>query len=189
MPKMPMILILIVLATCQTAQCKEQDAAAVSTASVGALLAGRYDNSAQVAQAQGTATAENPAPPHVAVTIEPTQQADWALWRVHMDVDADTALDAVWAMNTSRRAFDKSLALIPYTLHPSVSSATLNASAFDESQWLSLEACALRGDFGKSRITAHSEGEPCAAAGIGIGGNVFLVFTDADQFGFKTVGI
>lgn len=170
MPKISMLLILVVLATCQTAQCKEQEAAGVSTASVGALLAGRYDNSAQVAQAQGKATAENPAPPHVTVAIEPTQQADWALWRVHMDVDADTALDAVWAMHTSRRAFDKSLALIPYTLRPSVKIATLNAAAFDETQWLSLEACSLRGDFGKSRIVAHSEGEPCAAAGMGIGG-------------------
>ncbi|MGH8123865.1 MAG: hypothetical protein ACREPT_13975, partial [Rudaea sp.] len=46
----------------------------------------------------------------------------------------------------------------------------VNAAAFDEAQWLSLEACALRGDFGKSSIAARSEGEPCAAAAIGIGG-------------------
>ncbi|HEY8011523.1 MAG TPA: hypothetical protein VIE67_11065 [Rudaea sp.] len=170
MLKISMMLIMVVLATCPTAQCKEQNGAGISTAAIGALLAGRYDNSAQVAQAQGKATAENPAPPHVTVAIEPTQQPDWALWRVHMDVDADTALDAVWAMNTSRRAFDKSLALIPYTLRPSVNAATVSAAAFDETQWLSLEACALRGDFGKSRINAHSEGEPCAAAGMGIGG-------------------
>ncbi len=163
-------LILGVLAVCQTAHCKERDAAAVPTASIDALLAGRYDNAAQVARTQGTATAENPAPPHVTVTIEPTQKADWALWRVHMDVDPETALDAVWAMKTSRRAFDQSLSLIPYTLRPSVNATTVNAATFDEAQWLSLEACALRGDFGTSHIAAHSEGEPCAVEGMGLGG-------------------
>src|SRR5882757_5160477 len=106
MPKtlcLPTLLILLVLAACQAVPVQPavqaQDEAVVSNAAVGALLAGRYDNAAQVAQALDTATTENPAPPHVIVTIEPTQQADWQLWRVHMDVDANTMLDAVWAMN------------------------------------------------------------------------------------------
>lgn len=174
---LPVMLISAILAARQTAQCKEQDAAAVSIAGVGALLAGHYDNSAQAAHAY--ATAENPAPPHVTVTIEPTQRADWELWRVHMDVDpavaqsagSATSLDAVWAMNISRRAYDKSLRLVPYTLRPSVNAATVNASAFDETRWLSLEACMLLGDFGKSRIVAQVAGdEMCVAAGMGIGG-------------------
>lgn len=167
---LPLFLALIVLAFVETARCKETAAADVPTASVGSLLAGLYDNAAQVTQAQSKATEENPAPPHVTVSIEPTQLADWALWRVHMDVDPDTGLDAVWAMHVVRRTFDKSLALIPYTLRPSIDLAKVSAATFDESQWFSLEACMLRGDFGKSRIVAHSEGEPCAAEGIGLGG-------------------
>jgi hypothetical protein len=171
------MLILLVLAARQTAQGKEQDASAISIASVGALLAGRYDNSAQVAQ--GKETGESPAPQHVTITIEPTQQADWELWRVHMDVDptvaqsagSDTSLDAAWAMNVSRGADDKSLQLIPYTLDLSVNAATVKASAFDKTQWFSLEACALRGDFAKLRIVAQASGdEMCVAATMNLGG-------------------
>lgn len=163
-------LALSVVAFAGIAQCKESSDADVSIASIGSLLAGRYDNTAQVAQAQSKATTDNPAPPHVNISIEPTPSANWALWRVHMDVDADTALDAVWAMHIERRTFDKSLALIPYTLRPSVDSTKVNAATFDEAQWLSLEACMLRGEFSQSHIAAHSEGEPCAAEGMGLGG-------------------
>jgi len=185
---LPVMLILATLAARQTAQSKEQDAAAVSIAGVGALLAGHYDNSAQAAK--GHATVENPAPPHVTVTIEPTQRADWELWRVHMDVDpavaqsagSDTSLDAVWAMNISRRSNDKSIQLVPYTLRPSVSAATVNASAFDETQWLSLEACVLLGDFGKSRIVAQVAGdEMCVAEGMGLGGKRAFLPSSIDR--------
>jgi hypothetical protein len=167
---LPSLLALIVVAFADIAQCKETTAADVSIADIGSLLAGRYDNAAQVAQAKTRATVDNPAPPHVSISIEPTPSANWALWRVHMDVDADTALDAVWALHIERRTFDKSLALIPYTLRPAIDSTKVNAVTFDEAQWLSLEACMLRGEFSKSHIAAHSEGEPCAAEGMGLGG-------------------
>jgi len=97
---------------------------------------------------------------------------------VHMDVDpavalaarSATALDVVWAMNIAR-GNDKSLQLIPYTLRPSIQESSLSASAFDEKQWLSLEACALLGDFGKSHIVAQVAGdEMCVAAAMGLGG-------------------
>jgi hypothetical protein len=174
---LPLMMIWAVLTMCQAAQSTEHAAAAVSIASVGALLAGRYDNSAQVAQ--GNATGETPAPQHVIITIEATQQADWELWRVHMDVDpamaqsagSDTSLDAVWAMNLSRGTDGKSLELIPYTLNPSVDVATVKASAFDKTQWLLLEACALHGDFAKSTIVAQvPPNEMCVAETMGLGG-------------------
>lgn len=174
---LPLMLLWVVLTVCQTAQSKESDTAAASITSVGALLAGRYDNSAQVAQ--GKATGATPAPQHVTITIEPTQQADWELWRVHMDVDpavaqsagSDTSLDAVWAMNLSRGTDGRSLELIPYTLNPSVDAATVKATAFEKTQWLSLEACALRGDFTKSPIVAQvPPNEMCVAETMGLGG-------------------
>jgi hypothetical protein len=174
---LPILLFLVAPTVCTTAQGKEQAAAAVSISSVNALLAGHYDNSAQVAQ--GKATASSPTPQHVTITIEPTQQADWELWRVHMDVDAavaqsagsDTSLDAVWAMNLSRGTDDKSLELIPFTLNPSVNAATVKASAFDKAQWLLLEACALRGDFAKSPLVAQvPPNEMCVAETMGLGG-------------------
>jgi hypothetical protein len=142
---------------------------------IGALLAGRYDNSAQVARDE----AQNPPPQHVTVTIEPTPQADWELWRVHMDVDpevaasagSDTSLDAVWAMNIARKPEDNSLQLIPYTLSPSVDIATLSAAAFDKTQWLPLEACTLRGEFHPSHIVVQvPPDEMCVAVTMGLGG-------------------
>jgi hypothetical protein len=175
--RLQILLFLVVPTVCPTAQGKEQVAAAVSIASVNALLAGRYDNSAQVAQ--GKATGSSPAPQHVTITIEPTQQADWELWHVHMDVDAAVAqsagseisLDAVWAMNLARGTDDKSLELIPFTLNPSVDAATVKASAFDKTQWLSLEACALRGNFAKSPLVAQvPPNEMCVAETMGLGG-------------------
>jgi hypothetical protein len=73
--------------------------------------------------------------------------------------------------NLSRKAHDESFPLIPYTLSPSVKADTVNASAFDQTQWVSLEACMLGGDFGKSRIVAQVPGgEMCVAEGIGLGG-------------------
>jgi hypothetical protein len=174
---MPATAILVVLAADPTVQCKDKAVDAPSIAGVNAFLAGRYDNSAQVADGKGTS--ENAAPQHVTITIEPTQRADWQLWRVHMDVDpdvaqsagSDTSLDAVWAMNISRRAEDRSLQLIPYTLNPSVDITSVKASAFDKTQWFSLEACMLRGDFGTSRIVAQvPPQEMCVAETMGLGG-------------------
>ncbi len=144
-------------------------------AAIGASLAGRYDNSAQVAAGKSIV----PPPQHVTITIEATPIAGWQLWRVHMDVDpdiaqmagSDTSLDAVWAMNVSRRAVQKVLEVIPYTLSPAVDESSVKASTFDRTQWLSLEACALGGDFGKSRIVAQSPtDEMCVAETMGLGG-------------------
>jgi hypothetical protein len=77
---------------------------------ISSLLAGRYDNSAQVDL--GKTSGQKPPPQHVTIAIESTPQENWQIWRVHMDVDpevaqlagSDTSLDAVWAMNLSRGA-------------------------------------------------------------------------------------
>ena len=74
-------------------------------------------------------------------------------------------------MNISRGADSKSLQLIPYTLNPSVDSAAVKATAFDKTQWFSLEACALQGSFSKSRIVAQAPAdEMCVAETMGLGG-------------------
>ncbi|MFT3792169.1 MAG: hypothetical protein QM741_14095 [Rudaea sp.] len=67
----------------------------------------------------------------------------------------------------TRTEHDGSRALVPYyQLHQD---APPTAAAFDPEQWLSLEACALRGKFGARRIEAMSEGEPCVAVTMGVG--------------------
>ena len=139
-------------------------------------MAGKYANAAQVAQGQSAGV--TPPPQHVVITIEPTAREDWQLWRVHMDVEpavaetagSDTSLEAVWAMNVTRPA-GKPLQMIPYTLKPSLDEASVKATAFDPSNWLSLEACTLDVELGKTRITAAAPpDEMCVAATMGLGG-------------------
>jgi len=137
------------------------DAAAVSTGMQA--LQGRFDNRQQHSNAP--AGAENPIP-HVVVTIEPTPQKNWSLWQVHIETDPDTSFDQTWAME-SRVEHDGSGALIPYYQFKQTSQPV--ASSFTPEGWLSLEACALRGDFTKARIEALSEGEPCVAVSMSVG--------------------
>ena len=126
-------------------------------------LQGRFDNREQISKAP--AGSEN-AIPHVILTIEPTPQKDWSLWHVHLETDADTSFDQTWAMEV-RTEHDGSGALIPYYQFKQASDPV--ASAFTEDGWLSLEACALRGDFTQARIEAMSEGEPCVAVSMSVG--------------------
>jgi hypothetical protein len=163
------------------------DAAA---AAISASLAGRYDNSAQVEQ--GKTSGQTPPPQHVTITIEPTSQQDWQIWRVHMDVDpevaqlagSDTSLDAVWAMNLNRSAPHKMLQLVPYTLLPSVDMASVRASGFDRNQWLSLDACALGGRFASAHIVADAPtDEMCVAATMGLGGKRAFLPTSVEREG------
>jgi hypothetical protein len=177
MPKTPFPWMMLVLALAAgPAACKEKDVAA-SPAGVSALLAGRYDNAAQVAE--NKMLEDNRSPQHVTIAIEPASQPNWAIWRVHMDVDpavaqaagSDTSLDAVWAMNLANNPADQGLRLIPYTLNPSVDPRTVNAAAFDQAQWLSLEACMLTGVFASARIVAETTAsEMCVAESMGLGG-------------------
>ena len=166
---------LIVLAACGTAQGREPRTSAAAIGAALTLLAGSYENSAQVAAGR----AAEPPPQHVVITIEPTPLADWEIWHVHMDVDpkvaesagSDTSLDAFWAMNLSKTADGKSLELIPYTLGPSLEESAVRASAFDRSQWLPLEACALVGEFGAAGVVAQvPPDEMCVAESMGLGG-------------------
>lgn len=170
-------ILMALLGIYRMAECKERVGAEPSTAAPAALLAGRYDNAAQVAR--GKADGEEPPPQRVTISVEPTPRAGWQLWRVHMDVDpdvaqsagSDTSLDAVWAMKFSRAPDGKGLEMIPYTTKPSVDSDALQASAFDPAQWLPLEACMLRGHFGKTRVAAQvPPDEMCVASTMNLGG-------------------
>jgi hypothetical protein len=168
-------LVLVFIAVSLAAHGTGRDDTDAAITRIGAGLTGRYDNSAQVTAGK----AMKPPPQHVTITIEATPQPDWQLWRVHMDVDpdvaqlagSDTSLDAIWAMNVSRRGAQKVLELIPYTLKPAVDEASIKASAFDQTQWLSLEACALAGDLSKPHIIAQAPAdEMCVAETMGLGG-------------------
>jgi hypothetical protein len=127
------------------------------------FLQGRFDNGSQAAKA--------PADPdhaiaHVTILIEPTADKNFSLWHMHLETDPKTSFDQTWAMET-RIEHDGSSALIPYYQFKQTSEPV--ASAFDQKDWLSLEACALRGRFTKTRIEGMSEGEPCVAVSMNVG--------------------
>ena len=74
--RMSALLCLLPVAFAVGAASAAREDAPVSVADVGALLAGRYDNAAQL---KSSSTVDNPPPQHVTVTIEPTQLADWEI--------------------------------------------------------------------------------------------------------------
>lgn len=143
---------LLWLASVYAAQ-PQADAAMVS-ANVKALLQGRFDNRQQVAKAPSNV--EHPIP-HVTVVIEPTSKPDWSLWHVHVDTDAESSYDQTWAMRTGVE-HDGSGALIPY--YQLKQTSVPDAATFNPQDWLSLEACALRGNFTKARIQACPRANP-----------------------------
>jgi hypothetical protein len=138
------------------------DAAAIQAKAL-ALLAGTFDNAAQVAKAPAGADAPVP---HVTIRIEPTPQRDFSLWHVRIQTDPESTFEQTWAMQ-ARIEHDGSGALIPYyQLHQDSAPA---AAAFDAQAWLSLEACALRGSFAPTRLQGMAEGEPCVAVSMSVG--------------------
>ena len=152
---------LLWLASVHAAQ-PQADAAMVS-ANVKALLQGRFDNREQLAKAPPDA--DHPTP-HVTVVIEPTSKPEWSLWHVHVDTDAESSFDQTWAMQT-RVEHDGSGALIPY--YQLKQTSVPDAATFNPQDWLSLEACAMRGNFAMARIQGMSEGEPCVAVSMSVG--------------------
>ena len=136
---------------------------AAEQAKAQSLLQGTFDNGAQVAKAP--AGAEQPVP-RVTIKIEQTPQVDFSLWHVRVQTDAESTFEQTWAMQT-RIEHDGSGALIPYyQLHQD---AVPTAAAFDAQGWLSLEACALRGEFTATRLQGIAEGEPCVAVSMSVG--------------------
>ena len=175
----------VALALTPAAPAKEPKSTA-SIAEIAALLAGRYDNSAQVTKGR----AEHPPPQHVTITIEPTPRPDWEIWRIHMDVESDiandagsdTSLDAVWAMKTTQTP--RGVELVPYTSMPSFDAVSMKADSFDEAQWLSLSACTLSGSFNPAKIAADAPvDEMCVAATMGLGGKRAFLPTSVARLG------
>jgi len=140
---------------------------------------GHYDNRDQAAKSPRDGDS---AIPQVTVTIEPAPQKDFALWHIHLQTDAESTYEQTWAMQ-SRTEHDGSTSLIPYFQFKQTT--TPAAANFDAQGWLSLEACALRGEFGKTRIHAMSEGEPCVAAIMNVGARRALLPVGIERNGAR----
>ena len=140
---------------------------------------GRYENRDQAAKSPRNAEA---AIPQVTVTIESTPQKDFALWHVRLQTDAESIYEQTWAMQ-SRTEHDGSRSLIPYFQFKQPT--TPSAASFDGQGWLSLEACGLRGEYGKTRIHAMTEGDPCVAASMNVGARRALIPVGIDLEGAR----
>ncbi|NCT66152.1 MAG: hypothetical protein GXC76_00765 [Rhodanobacteraceae bacterium] len=147
------------LAACQSPGATRSSVAPPAVAAVP--LAGQFDNHAQVWSARESAAAIAPA--HVVVTVEPTPQADWSLWRIRLD--ATPALEATWAMHHVGGANGAGL-LLP---HRALLANPADGAAFDARQWAPLEACALRGSVAAADLRVAADSPACAALVPGLG--------------------
>jgi hypothetical protein len=155
-------------------------ACAEATAPPPVLIApGRYDNRAQAAKTPSDA---EHGLPQVEVTIETTPQKDFTLWHVHLQTDAESTYEQTWAMQT-RTEHDGSISLIPYFQLKQTS--TPAAASFDTQGWLSLEACALRGETGKTRVHIMADGMPCVVVTMNIGPRRALLPVGIDREGSR----
>lgn len=124
------------------------------------LLVGRFDNKAQISKAT-----EDHSVPHVVVAVESTPCSGWTLWRIRVETDSDGSFEQTWAMYEERR--DHHAALVPY--YQLKQNSAPAAASFDPGQWLSLEACTLRGGFSTKNMSGFAEGEPCVAVSMNVG--------------------
>ena len=160
-----MMLLVLPLAACQTWRdgiTKRADVNPPPVAESMALFAGEFDNHEQVWSAREQPS-KGIAAPHVLVTLETTRDADWSVWRIHLD--AATPLDAIWAMQRVDGA-DGSASMLPYR---ALVSAPASGTGFDARQWTPLAACALRGELAAQRASVVAEAAACAALAPGIG--------------------
>lgn len=133
------------------------------SAAASAFLLGKFDNRAQVYKASQNADS---ATPHVVVTVEALPEKNWSMWHVHLETDSETSYDQTWVIET-RIEHDGSVVLIPYYEFKQDIAPTV--AEFKQSEWLSLEACALRGSFRQAQVEGISEGEPCVAVSMSVG--------------------
>ncbi|HEY0230942.1 MAG TPA: hypothetical protein VGC55_06805 [Dokdonella sp.] len=133
----------------------------------GALFEGVFDNHEQVWLARESAGSA--APPHVVVTIEPTAQADWSIWRIHLD--AAVPLDAVWAMQ--RIGAGETASLLPHRAMDA--SIAANAAAFDARLWVPLDACALHGTLTSLGAHVAADVAACTTLAPGLGAQTALL--------------
>ena len=162
--KRSIVLFLSLIVTASVQAAPGETAVGSMASEITRRLQGTFDNREQAGKP--VAGGEQPVA-RVTITIEPAPQADFALWRVHLQTDPQTSYDQTWAMQ-ARIEHDGSGALIPY--YQLKQDAAPDAATFDPQHgWLSLEACALRGDFSKAHIRGNAEGEPCVAVSMSVG--------------------
>jgi len=142
-------------------------AARTSLPVAGTSFEGVFDNHEQVWRIR--AAAGNAAPPHVVVTIEPTAQADWSIWRIHLDAAAP--LDAVWAMQ--RSGTGENASLMPHRALDA--SVAVNAASFDARQWVPLDACVLRGTMTVAGAHVAAAVAACTTLAPGLGAQTALL--------------
>ena len=164
MKRIALVLVALLLAACHDV--RRAPASSAGAKSASPATQGIYDNHAQVWQSHETAPGAAQ-PPHVVVTIEPTNQPDWALWRVHLD--ANPPIEALWAIHAVAQS-DGATSLVP---HRPLAATPAAAPAFDAQQWAALDACTLRTP---ARATvASADLASCAAIVPGIGAEAALL--------------
>jgi hypothetical protein len=166
MKYLAVIFVALALAACQSTNVRKP--ASSQTGTGAQAVQGTYDNHEQVWRAAEASPAATRAP-HVVVSIEATNHAEWSIWHVHLD--AAPPLDATWAMRKTDAA-----TMIP---HRAMVATPAAATSFDAQQWTPLDACALRS--AGARFSADLAA--CTAIAPGIGAEAALLPLDIESEG------
>ena len=134
---------------------------------------GTYDNHEQV-WAAGSDGSVLP-PPRVEVRIAGTALPGWSVWQVRYG--ATPPIEATWAMQRMSGAGEGGR-LVPHRL-----AAAAPALKFDPTQWVALDACALRGAVDAASAHVQADVASCAALVPGIGAAAALLPLAVEQSG------
>ena len=164
----------LVVACCVLAACQAQrraDPVVVGAGDWRGALAGEFDNHEQVFQAQPAK------PPHVSFVVSALGEAGWHAWRTRLR--GERVLEATWVLH-AEAASDGRIVLTPY--RPLVANAAIDRT-FEASQWVALDACALRGGIDSGALLVQADPASCATLAPGIGIEAALLPLSIEQRG------
>lgn len=158
------------LAACQSSP-RRPDRGPAATIDWSASLPGEYDNHEQVEQARPAAV------PRLRFVVGAMPTRGWYSWRTQLR--NDRVLEATWLLRVDTAA-DGSVVIVPH--RPLVSEAT-SATRFDASQWVALDACALRAPPPANGLVATADAASCATVAPGVGVEAALLPLAIEQRG------
>ena len=161
---------LALLAACQSSP-RRPDSVVAATTDWSAALPGEYDNHEQVEQAGASAI------PNLRLVVEAMPTRGWFVWRTRLR--SDSVLEATWLLRVDTAA-DGSIAIVPH--RPLVKDAA-TGKKFDASQWVALDACALRAPTPANGLVARADAATCATVAPGVGAEAALLPLAIEQRG------
>jgi len=188
MPRLLMLLVLTVLAGCQSLGTGPQHARSAAGSDAGALaslaavLPGDYDNHEQVERA-GLANKAGTgiAPMHVQHSMRVVESGrDSVTWLWRLSVPGRTASSSIWLLSARVTADGHHIRLVPSRPTDTAAAQAQFADVaktfhFEAAQWAELEPCAQNGEWDAAKFSAAANVDSCSALLPGLGKDAALL--------------